>query len=62
MTGIHHTAPATYLHATRQQVDTTTGIARRPGRLLSAVRRLTGRTPAARLPRWVDVTPATAAR
>jgi hypothetical protein len=62
MTGIHHTAPTTYLQATRQQADTTTAAARRPGRLLLALRQFAGRVPTLRLPRWVDVTPASAAR
>ncbi len=62
MTGIHHTAPTTYLRATRQKPHTTTSAARRPSRLLLTVRRLAGRRPAARRPRWADVTPATATR
>lgn len=62
MTGIHHTAPATYLRATRQQADTIRGNARRPGRLLLSVRRLTGRVPASLQLRWMGVTPAKAAR
>jgi hypothetical protein len=62
MTGIHHTAPTTYLRATRQEIDTAFRPARRPGRLLQVVRRFTGRTPVAGLSRWVDVTPASAAR
>lgn len=62
MTGIHHTAPAIYLRATRERPDAATGAARRPSRLLLAVRHLAGRPQAARPTRWVDVTPATAAR
>lgn len=57
MTGIHHAAPATYLRATRRHEADTTGVVRRPGRLLQTIRRFTGRPPAAGLPRWVDVVP-----
>ncbi len=62
MTGIHHTAPSTYLRATRQQTDTAVVPARRPSRLLLAVRRLARRASTARPTGWVDVTPAAAAR
>lgn len=62
MTGIHHTAPATWLRATRREADTVSHEVRPPSTLLRTVRRVTGRTTPARLPRWVDVTPASAAR
>jgi hypothetical protein len=62
MTGIHHTAPTIYLHATRRDLPADTRAARRPSGLLQALRRLTGRTSVPALPRWVDVKPASAAR
>ncbi len=63
MTGIHHTAPTTYLRATRREASVSTGAARRPGLLLRIVRRVTtAGTEGAVLPRWADVTPASAAR
>ena len=62
MTGIHHTAPATHLHATRRPTVTTSWAARHPSRLLLAVRRLIDRPPAPRPACRVDATPATAAR
>lgn len=60
MTGIHHTAPTTYLRATRRDHDAGTRRARRPSRLLQAAHWLAGRTAAAGLPRRVDVTPSAA--
>lgn len=62
MISAYHIAPSLYLEATRYIDDGRGRPVRRPSRLTRIVRHLTSRTTTAGLPRWVDITPASAAR